>query len=55
MDFYDCVMLWSFIVSLLLGPFVVGSRNPVIWILYLGMCTILPPILGFPIYRTFFR
>lgn len=43
MDFFDFVFLWSFVLSLLVGPFVVGSRMPLMWVVYLGLCTLLTP------------
>lgn len=55
MDFFDMIQVCSFVMALMLGPFVVGSWNPVMWILYLGICTVLTPFIGIPIYKTFFR
>lgn len=55
MDFFDTIQVGSLVMALMLGPFVVGSRNPAIWLLYLGICTVLTPIIGIPVYKTFFR
>lgn len=55
MDFFDFVFLWSFVLSLLVGPFVVGSRMPLMWVVYLGLCTLPTPVIGIPVYKTFCR
>lgn len=53
--FFDFVMLASFVIALVVGPFVVGSCNPVLWVFYLSLCTMLTPLLGIPIYKAIFR
>lgn len=55
MDFFDFVMFVSFVIALVIGPLVVGSRMPVMWLIYLFLCTVLTPVLGIPIYKAFFR
>lgn len=50
MGFFDFVMFASFV-----GPFVVGSCNPALWVFYLSLCTMLTPLLGIPIYKAIFR
>lgn len=55
MFFFDFVMLASFVIALVVGPFVVGSCNPVLWVFYLSLCTMLTPLLGIPIYKVIFR
>ena len=52
---FDFVSLASFIIALAVGPFIVGSCNPVLWVFYLGLCTMLTPLLGIPIYKAIFR
>lgn len=32
-------------------PFLVKSRVPAYWVLYLLFCTILTPLIGYPLYR----
>lgn len=51
MGVFDFVSLASFIIALAVGPFIVGSCNPVLWVFYLGLCTMLTPLLGIPIIR----
>ena len=55
MEFFDFIMFISFVISLTVAPFVVGSRMPVMWLIYLVLCTVLTPVLGIPIYKTFCR
>ena len=55
MDFFDFIFVWSFVLSLLVGPFVVGSRMPIMWLVYLAICTVLTPVIGIPVFKTFFR
>lgn len=54
MVFFDFVMFASFVIALVVGPFVVGSCNPVLWVFYLSLCTMLTPLLGIPIYTAIF-
>ena len=42
---------YSLVISLVLMPFLVKSRIPGFWILYLLFCTYLTPIIGYPLYR----
>ena len=55
MEFFDFVMFISFVIALTVGPFVVGSRMPVMWLVYLFLCTVLTPIIGIPVYKAFCR
>lgn len=55
MGFFDFVMFASFVIALVVGPFVVGSYNPALWVFYLSLCTMLTPLLGIPIYKAIFR
>ncbi|MGN8652918.1 hypothetical protein [Segatella copri] len=54
MEFFDFIMFISFVIALTVGPFIVGSCNPVLWVFYLGLCTMLTPLLGIPIYKALF-
>ena len=54
MGFFDFVMFASFVIALVVGPFVVGSCNPALWVFYLSLCTMLTPLLGIPIYKAIF-
>lgn len=54
MEFFDFIMFISFVIALTVGPFIVGSCNPVLWVFYLGLCTGLTPLLGIPIYKALF-
>ena len=42
---------YSLIISLILMPFLVKSRIPAFWVLYLFFCSSLTPIIGYPLYR----
>lgn len=42
---------YSLIISLILMPFLVKSRIPAFWVLYLFFCSALTPIIGYPLYR----
>lgn len=42
---------YSAIIALILMPFLVKSRIPGFWILYLLFCTYLTPVIGYPLYR----
>ncbi len=42
---------FSAIIALLLMPFLVKSRIPAYWIIYLLFCTYLTPVIGYPLYR----
>lgn len=55
MGFFDFVMFASFVIALVVGPFVVGSCNLALWVFYLSLCTMLTPLLGIPIYKAIFR
>lgn len=55
MDFFDFIWWWSVILALMVGPFVVGSRNILCWILYLTLCGFLTPLLGIPIYKSIMK
>ena len=55
MEFFDFIMFISFVIALTVGPFVVGSRMPVMWLIYLFLCTVLTPIIGIPVYKAFCR
>ena len=55
MGFFDFVMLASFVSAIVVGPFVVGSCYPVLWVFYLSLCTMLTPLLGIPVYKAIFR
>ncbi len=37
--------------EVVLMPFLVKSRIPAYWVLYLLFCTILTPLIGYPLYR----
>ena len=54
MEFFDFIMFISFVIALTVGSFIVGSCNPVLWVFYLGLCTVLTPLLGIPIYKALF-
>ena len=55
MDFYDTIMVGSFVMALMLAPFVVGTFNPVLWVFYLFLCTVFTPVIGIPLYKAVFR
>ena len=55
MEFFDFIMFISFVIALTVGQFVVGSRMPVMWLVYLFLCTVLTPIIGIPVYKAFCR
>lgn len=42
---------FSLIIAVVLMPFLVKSRVPAFWVLYLLFCTILTPFIGYPLYR----
>ena len=42
---------YSAIIAVVLMPFLVTSRVPAYWVLYLLFCTILTPLIGYPLYR----
>ena len=42
---------YSAIIAVVLMPFLVKSRIPAYWVLYLLFCTILTPFIGYPLYR----
>jgi hypothetical protein len=42
---------YSAIIAVVLMPFLVKSRVPAYWVLYLLFCTILTPFIGYPLYR----
>ena len=55
MVFYDTIMVGSFVMALMLAPFVVGTFNPVLWVFYLFLCTVFTPVIGIPVYKILFR
>ena len=42
---------YSAIIAVVLMPFLVKSRAPAYWVFYLLFCTILTPLIGYPLYR----
>ena len=52
--FFGFVQFVSFVIALVLGPFVVGSRMFAKWLVYLTLCTIFTPLFGILIYVKFF-
>lgn len=42
---------YSAIIAVVLMPFLVKSRVPAYWVLYLLLCTIFTPLIGYPLYR----
>ena len=53
--FFGFVQFVSFVIALVLGPFIVGSRMFAKWLVYLTLCTIFTPLFGILIYVKFFR
>ena len=54
-SFFNFVHFASFVIALILGPFIVGSRMLAMWLVYLTLCTIFTPLFGILIYVKFFR
>ncbi len=52
--FFGFVQFVSFVIALVLGPFIVGSRMFAKWLVYLTLCTIFTPLFGILIYVKFF-
>lgn len=48
--FIAFINVLSFVLALIVGPFIVGTRNIGSWMFYLCVCTLLTPVLGIPIY-----
>ena len=42
---------YSAIIAAVLMPFLLKSRVPAYWVLYLLFCTILTPLIGYPLSR----